>query len=376
MFQKQQGWFVALAIINLLCINLSSIQAQDQKETDFFRGASIVSRLHYGFLLAHHARVEHLVRHTFGFELSLSQQTLGKKAWQQHYQYPQTGFTYVFLDFNNPKIVGNAHAAMAFINIPLVRKENFQFSFRMASGLGYVTKKYERVENYKNDVIGSHLNAAIQLNFETRYTLSRQVYFNFNVGLTHFSNGSFRTPNLGINNPSVNSGFTYALHAPASFIRTERLPYDKKIQVDVLYAAGVKEMYPPTGKQYVAHTLSSTLMKPVGYKVRLGFGLDVFYDLGLLQDFREANKPVDTNFKIVRSGIHFDHELMIEKLSVLFQMGVYWLDQYKHDGSLYHRIGFKYLVSQHFFVNLTLKTHFAKADYTELGVGWKFYKVK
>jgi len=244
----------------------------------------------------------------------------------------------------------------------------------MASGLGYLTKKYERVENYKNNVIGSHVNAAIQFNFESRYKLSNKLFFNFNVGLTHFSNGSFKTPNLGINNASVNAGLTYQFKPSKEFLKSDFSPPDKRLQVDVLYAAGLKEISPPTGKKYGAHTLSGTLMKAIGHKVRLGFGLDVFYDLSLVEGFRRLDKPIHDDSRIIRSGIHFDHELMIEKLSILFQVGGYWLDQYKDDGSIYNRVGFKYLVNRHLFVNLTLKTHFAKADYVETGIGWKFGK--
>jgi hypothetical protein len=348
--------------------------AQERQSAHYFDNASIVARLHYGFLLAHRERVEHLVQHTSGFEISLSRQMTGEKEWHQSYKYPQTGYSYIFLDFSQPKILGNAHALMAFINFPFVRTNMFQFSMRLSCGLGYLTKRYERVENYKNDVTGSHLNAAIQFNFETRYRLADQLYFNFNVGLTHFSNGSFRTPNLGINNPSVNGGFTYQFHRSGEFVATDHSTVIKKLQVDVLYSAGVKEIYPPTGKKYVAHTLSSTVMKPVSRKVRLGIGLDVFYDLSLIRAFRNSNETVPDDFKIVRSGIHVGEELMIGKLSILLQMGAYWLDQFKEDGSFYHRIGFKYLLGQHLFANLTLKSHFARADYVECGFGWKFVK--
>jgi len=360
----------------ITCIVCSTFPglAQDAVKENYFNHASVVGRIHYGFLLAHRPRIEHLVRHTYGFEISLSRQTNGSKLWQQYYRYPQTGFTYIFLNFNDPGVLGYAHGFMAFINLPLVIKEQYRFSFRMASGLGYVTRKYERVENYKNDVIGSNLNAALQFNFENRFRLSRHLLFNFNIGLTHFSNGSFRVPNLGINNPSANAGLTYQVHPSPELIRSDLPAIDKRIQVDVLYAAGIKENYPPEGQKFFAHTLSSTAMKAVGHKVRLGLGLDIFYDLGLRRQFEWEGKPITNDSKMLRSGIHFDHELMIENLSVLVQMGAYWLDQYKGDGSLYHRIGFKYSVSRHLFINLTLKTHWAKADYVETGLGWKFKK--
>jgi hypothetical protein len=362
--------------LSVLLVTFSfGVNAQEKSKENYFENAAIAGRMHFGFLLAHRERVEHLVRHTSGFEISLSRQMKGDKEWHQFYKYPQTGYSYIFLDFDEPEILGNAHALLAFINFPFVRTKAFQFSMRMSAGLGYLTKKFERVENYKNDVIGSTINAAIQFNFETRYKLSQHLFFNFNVGLTHFSNGSFRTPNLGINNPSVNGGFTYQLHPSKEFIVTGHSAAEKNIQADILYGAGIKEIYPPTGKKYFAHTLSSTLMKPVSHKVRLGAGLDVFYDLSLLRAFRNSDEPVPNDFKIVRSGIHLDEELMIEKLSIVFQMGAYWLDQFKEDGHFYHRIGFKYLLNEHLFANLTLKTHFARADYVECGIGWKFKKL-
>ncbi len=364
-----------LLIVFFLVVFSFDVNAQEKPTGNYFDNAAIVARLHVGFLLAHRERVEHLVRHTSGFEISLSRQAMGDEGWHSCYQYPQTGYSYIFLDFSEPKILGNAHALMAFINFPLMRRKIFQFSLRTAAGLGYFTEKYERVENYKNDVIGSHINAAIQFNFETRYKLSQQLFFNFNIGLTHFSNGSFRTPNLGINNPSVNGGFTYQLHPSKEFIKGEHAVPGKQVRLDVLYAAGVKEIYPPTGKKYGAHTLSSTAMKAVGHKVRLGLGLDVFYDLSLIRAFRNSDEHVTNDWQILRSGIHVDEELMVAKLSIIFQMGAYWLDQFKEDGLFYHRVGFKYSIGKNLFLNLTLKTHFARADYTELGIGWKFGKL-
>src|SRR5436853_7372771 len=106
------GRIFSLAKLFLLFTFLSGANAQDTKE-NYFDQSSFVGRLHYGFLLAHRPRIEHLVRHTYGFEISLSRQTIGKKLWQQYYRYPQTGFSYIFLDFNNPDVLGNAHGLLA-----------------------------------------------------------------------------------------------------------------------------------------------------------------------------------------------------------------------------------------------------------------------
>ena len=51
-------------------------------------------------------------------------------------------------------------------------------------------------------------------------------------------------------------------------------------------------------------------------------------------------------------------------------MGCYVRDRYRPNGPLYHRIGFRYQISNGFYGNITLKTHWAKADYMEAGIGY------
>jgi len=46
------------------------------------------------------------------------------------------------------------------------------------------------------------------------------------IGMTHFSNGSFKTPNLGINIPTINTGITYLLSSEDKMI----IPQDLKIK--------------------------------------------------------------------------------------------------------------------------------------------------
>jgi hypothetical protein len=59
-------------------------------------------------------------------------------------------------------------------------------------------------------------------------------------------------------------------------------------------------------------------------------------------------------------------------LSFLFQAGVYPYTRYKDDGIIYSRLGLRYLFGKHILANITLKTHFAKADNIEFGLGYTF----
>ncbi len=355
---KKYLWLILLSFFHLSICHSQS----------FFKNRSLIARVHYGYIAAHRERIEHIVEgHTSGFQIDLQKQTDGAVEWQQIHGYPQFGFSYVYVNLANDALLGRANALMGYINFPLVKKRSFQFDLHLGSGLGYLSKRYERVENHKNLAIGSHLNAAIQIMAETQYRLSNHLFMHLNYGVTHFSNGAYHVPNLGINNISLNAGLRYQFTYPVSFIKRELPAYEKAWSQQLIYAVGVKEAYPPSGHQYFAHTLSYTIAKQVSYKSVVGFGGDVFYDLSLSQ-FADDPKASE----IVRGGLHVSYEMLISKVTMVLQMGGYVYDQFKLDGSFYHRFGWHYTLNKNLFANLSLKTHFARADYVELGMGWRF----
>jgi hypothetical protein len=334
----------------------------------------IEPRLHYGFIIPHSPRIEHLIKgHTKGFQLDYGKQTTGKISWHENYNYPQTGFTFLYLDFANPEIIGEAICVMPYIDLPFVRSDRFLLSLRLAEGLGYTTKKFEPEGNHKNTAIGSRINAAIQVFFQTSYKISRRTNFKLSFGLTHLSNGSYATPNIGINNASLSSGITFYFDTAHSAPKKKQLALpDKKIKYELIAACGVKEVYPAGGKKFFAWTFSGGAFKQLSNKYRLGAGADLLYDLSLSERFaRQENHEAETSDRI-RSGIFISNELLFGRLITMLQMGMYVYFPYQDDGNVYHRIGFKYLCTEHLFINATLRTHYAKADNGEWGIGYRF----
>jgi hypothetical protein len=147
---------------------------------------------------------------------------------------------------------------------------------------------------------------------------------------------------------------------------------EKDWQLDVLYGFGVKESLPPGDMQFFAHTVSASFLKPFTYTSRACAGVDLFYDLSLQRVITDAKDKGDLRRKMFRSGVHLGYELLVNRFTILFHMGGYFFDEVKQDGSIYHRVGMKYAINDRLFANLTLKTHYFRADYAELGAGWKF----
>jgi hypothetical protein len=56
----------------------------------------------------------------------------------------------------------------------------------------------------------------------------------------------------------------------------------------------------------------------------------------------------------------------------VFGMGAYVRDWYKPNGPIYHRIGVRYQWFNGLFGHMAIKSHWAKADYLELGLGFVF----
>ena len=280
----------------------------------------------------------------------------------------------MYFDLANPSVTGNATAIVGYIHFPLVRTKNFQFSLQTGAGLAYLSRKFDIVTDHKNLGIGSHGNSAIRFMFQARYSISKNLLLQLNYGITHFSNTAYRLPNLGINNISLAGGILYQVRPPEKFKSPEVPPPDRRWIFELVYGTGIKENFPPDGNQFFAHTLYLQVLKPLSHKTRIGAGADGFYDLSLRRIIRDATAPGEKRLTIFRGGVHAGYEMQVNHFTLLFHFGYYMIDRIKIDGQFYHRYGLKYDLGKRLCINLSLKTHWARADYAELGLGWKWRK--
>lgn len=341
-------------------------------QTNFFDNAFIEPRIHYGFMVPHTDYIKFLsTKHFPSYELNFGKQALGKYYWQQQYNNPQSGIIYFYSYLGNERL-GNCHGLLYYINWSLWRKQHHWFAFRFATGLGYLSKTYHYLDNHKNIMISSHLNAAFNLMFNYQVRCSKKIYSTFGVGLTHFSNGAYKAPNLGVNIGSASVGILYRFRdIPISYDKIQKPEYDKHLNIKVFGAFGIKEIVPPLGKKYVAYSVYSDFLKPYSFRYKAGLGLDLFYNTSHAEFMRRRNRSFK-DYELLKPGVHATHEMLISKLSFIFQTGFYLYAKENSDGKIYSRLGLQYPVYKNLLLNLSLKSHFAKADYIEYGIGYKF----
>ncbi len=352
-----------------LLLQSSQLRAQEQKDPVLLNAAG-----HYGFIIAHHDYLDYLIRsHIGGFELNYIKPTFGEQEWQRVYRYPEQGITYTRMWLGNPDQLGNLHGLQVFVNLPLMKREEPWLFLKISSGLSYVNKHFHRVDNHKNIAIGSSVNPLVSFRLNTKFDIGRSMRIDAGFGLTHFSNGSYSIPNLGINMVTLNLGLTCKIKDDGRSRNRDTVPAPiKGIRLNLIASGGITEIEAAGGGKFALCEMSLNAMKTMNHKNRLGAGIDLFYNEANIEKFRRDTITLSNNLQNTQLGFKLAWELTISKVSLPFEMGVYALSKYKDNGFIYHRIMTRYQVNDHWNINWILKTHFAKADYFALGLGYRW----
>lgn len=337
----------------------------------------VEGKIHYGFVIPHHENMIHLTpQHLTMLEADVLQATNGDRLWERQHRFPLKGISILYSDLGGAQYLGQVIACLPYLDFNLTRKHKVNLYFRFGAGVGYLTKKFDRLENYKNIAIGSHFNAGIQMMYEMRWKCTPRLHLTAGACLTHFSNGAIKTPNLGINIATVNAGLAYKMNARVAsmkpFEKPEPLLHPWQFSVTGIF--GVSELYAAYGPKFKAFVISGTAVKAVGKRSKrlLGVGLDIFYDEANIESLARLGTPVTHNLEVVRPGLNVTHTLVFSHLSLIMQLGGYVYTLYKTDGYCYDRIALQYRFKKHYNLHLALKTHLFRADMIEYGIGYTF----
>lgn len=323
-----------------------------------------------GFLAAHRSVMGHLAsEHAFAGEISCYFRPKNRKLWHKAYRNPIIGLTGFFGTVGNRKVLGEYYGLIGFSSFPLINSKHYLFSLKMGAGLGYGTKHFDLEKNQLNNAIGSAINAQICLGVESRIFFGNHL-INLSFDMTHFSNGSTKTPNLGLNLPYIGLGYGYKIkeHLDTNYVLE---PYKKKWQFGLMLIGSVKEIYPTGGKKYPIYAASLIGRRFFNQKVGMEMSFDFISKQAVFGYHPDVRK---TQSEIIQLGIFTGYILPFDRFHMLFGMGVYVRDKYKPENLFYHRVGMRYVFDNGINMNLVLKTHFAKADYVEYGIGYTFKK--
>ena len=330
--------------------------------------------VHYGFIIPHHPEMKVFTNHHItGLEVSLLKSSNGEKEWQLKFNYPVTGFSYFYSDLGNTGILGSVHAIYPCIDFLLIRSRNTLLTIRLGAGLSWFTKTFHRIDNYNNVAIGSHINSAICSELSAQFGLSSYLSLKMGASFLHFSNGAVKVPNYGINLPAIHIGLEGTLKKISIIPRAyQSQPVKFQPRLRVAMSGALKEIFPVGGKQYYALNLSLNGLTPVSRYFISGLGLDITWDQSDKELLARQGIYVDNEAEIINYGVNLFGGLRIGKLDLCLHAGTYLYRKEKSDNIIYDKIVASYTIFEKMQLYLTLKTHFAKADYFAAGLGYQF----
>jgi hypothetical protein len=199
-----------LCIVSIFIGFGARAQMLDSTRNKVFDNLQLEVKWFGGFLWAHSPTVMYLQRaHTQAVELTISKPVSGLRPWHLFYKNSVVGISLMHYRLGYNDVLGNATGIYAFNRFNLVGNRGTHLRFSLGSGVGYLSKVFGKADNHKNVTIGSHLNALVNFQLLFEQCLTPRLFFNAGIGITHFSNGAYRTPNLGLNLPAVTAGLLY-----------------------------------------------------------------------------------------------------------------------------------------------------------------------
>lgn len=327
-----------------------------------------------GNIALHNNSILHLITgHPEGFIVSWNQKTFGEEQWQQRYNYPDYGLSFSYQNLKN-EVLGNNYALYAHYNFYFLNRD---LMVRIGQGFAFTTNPYDKVENFKNIAFGSKFMSStyVMLNYKKERLIEG---FGIQAGLSliHYSNANVKAPNTSINSITFSVGVNYEFNKsdPEYKYHLSDEKFTQPIKYNFVFRSGVNESDVVGSGQFPFYILSAYADKRVNHKSALQFGADVYFsnflkELIYYNSVAFPNNDIDANTDYKRVGIFLGHELFINKISVVTQFGYYVYYPFDFEGRTYQRIGLKRYFGEKWFGALTLKSHAAKAEAVELGIG-------
>jgi hypothetical protein len=314
--------------------------------------------------IPHRAIIKNLRYPYHGVDFKMGWQTIGKKDWQRVFRYPSLGIGMNWNTFNT-EILGEPVALYFFTNFPQITTRRVRLDLEVDFGLSYGINPYNEITNPTNFSTGSSVNSIFGFYLEQSLHVSPQTDLFFCEGLTHYSNGALAWPNLGLNIPSIKFGIRY-LHKKPEYIRNTLNPsFEKNLSVVTCISGGTKKMFAPTPSYYELF-ISPSLFYRIGFKRRVGLGFEAAYNESIIGSNSRSNYTID---QLITYGIHLSHEFIINRFTILTQLGFYLKNQ-PADKFYFERLGIGYYFAKNIRMVLNVKAHYIKAEYMEVGLSY------
>lgn len=287
--------------------------------------------------------------------------------------YPDKGISFIYKDMRNATL-GRHFGLYLHYNFYFIER---RLQIRVGQGIAYNTNPYDPETNFRNNVYGSHFLSSTYLMAQYYHErIAGRFGIQAGLSLIHYSNANVRAPNTSTNTIGLNVGVIYDLgpDEKREYRHWEPEVFREPIRFNLAFRSGVNESDVVNSGQFPFYIFSSYADKRLSHLSAVHLGVDLFFSnfLKELIRFQSVAFPeldVDPDSDYRRVGIFAGHELFLGKLSILAQLGYYIYYPFDFEGRTYNRIGVKRYFGDKVFGAISLKSHGARAEALEFGIG-------
>ncbi len=364
----REFFYIIIWLNFFLNLSFSNLSAQQNRFSDL----KISANYRYGYLLPEYPFFSYLTNDAVkAVNIELKKELKGYKLWERLYHYPSVGFASYYGSLGNDTVFGKVISVYPFADFPLIEREKILFSIQIGIGAAYSTEKFDIEKNYYNIAIASHLNIWFQAKSGITYKINDKYSVSAGTAFGHFSNANLSEPNLGLNFWTFYGGANIAV-SEMTKRNSEAIPaFKRKNEYAFIIAGGGKHTRRFAEQSYFAGSVSGEYKRIAGYKFAFGGGVDLFYDASIPDEMLREDIAEVKNIYKLKSGMHLSQELIIGKLSLIIQEGMYiGFKDYLYENLMYNRGIVRYKISKHFFADIAMKTNLNILDVAEIGIGY------
>jgi len=359
-------------LILLFALVSSTLLFSQENSTRF---SSLQADLFYGIPIEHDNSLDEAIQgNAYGVLLSWNKVSNKNTKYNTLYNFPERGYSFLYENFNS-SILGEAFGIYRHYTYNLTPTKKNHLKLTTAFGLGYATKKYDAVNNPQNFAIGSNLLASAYFKFQYIQFINNNLSINSAISLIHFSNMSYKNPNLGINTLALNVGVNYKLNSVEVSKKDTIFNINKKLKYHLILRGGYNESKIIDSGLYPFFVASFNLSKTVNNYSTLTAGVDYFNSEFLIEYATYSNYENGKNYpenNPHRVGIFIGHALTQNNFAFIAQLGFYAYYPVPYESRVYERFGFQYKLGKHWLAELTMKVNLFRAEALEFGIGYTF----
>lgn len=336
------------------------------------------------------------MKNAWSLHLKYAFQKCGVDSLSRLYDGTYQGIGVAYHDLGNPEELGNPFSFYLFQGSRIARfSSRLSLNYEWNLGLSFGWKPYDEFMNPSNVVIGSRVNAYIDLDFYLNWVLSRHCDLNAGVTLSHFSNGNTKYPNAGLNVIGARLGVVCYLNRTKECMKPVQkvfVPYQKHLCLDaVVYGSWRRRGITPDGEAlsitdaYPVFGFNLTALYPLNRKLRVGVSADGVYDssanqyvMDYIVGWGDVIDPSDyirkpNAFKQMALGFSGRLEFVMPYFTVGAGVGTNVLHAGGDLKGLYQVLTLKMDVSRKVFLHIGYSLHdFKEPNHLMLGLGYHF----